>query len=247
METRFKNRTNADVLILAGDIAEFNHYPLYDEFFWFLSTEYKHILIVAGNHEFYNWDLTLVGDIEHYLTRFNVKFLNRTSTLIGDVRFIGATLWTNYNHEDPMVILRASGVMNDYVKIQCDGRPLLPDDILGLHYKDTTYIKNTISQYQAEDSRKVLITHHAPSLKSVHGCYLRSRDYNLNFAYCSDLLESGCLQGFDVMIHGHTHHKLDYVHESTRVLCNPLGYPDRYYNYMDPLLDDEFYLDSIEV
>ena len=66
----------------------------------------------------------------------------------------------------------------------------------------------------------VVITHHAPSPRSIHPRFAGSP---LNGCFVSDA--SRLLDGRATLwIHGHTHDSFDYVTGDTRVVCNPRGY-----------------------
>ena len=67
----------------------------------------------------------------------------------------------------------------------------------------------------------VVITHHAPSRKSIHPRFERSL-VNPCFVSDAERLLDGTRAG--LWIHGHTHDSFDYVVNGTRVLCNPRGY-----------------------
>ena len=67
----------------------------------------------------------------------------------------------------------------------------------------------------------VVITHHAPSRRSIHP---RFADSLLNACFVSDaerLLDGSRAR---LWIHGHTHDSFDYALNGTRVVCNPRGY-----------------------
>ena len=71
------------------------------------------------------------------------------------------------------------------------------------------------------DGKTVVITHHAPSMKSIHPRFAESL---LNACFVSD---AEYLLGGDrvsLWIHGHTHDSFDYSVDGTRVICNPRGY-----------------------
>lgn len=63
---------------------------------------------------------------------------------------------------------------------------------------------------------------------------LLERDEILSAAYASDLVGRACqndnrfvaTSGARLWIHGHIHHQQDYWLDTTRVICNPRGYPD---------------------
>jgi len=71
------------------------------------------------------------------------------------------------------------------------------------------------------DEPTVVITHHAPSPRSIHPRFAGTL---LNACFVSD---AESLLGADralLWIHGHTHDSFDYEVKGTRVVCNPRGY-----------------------
>ena len=69
--------------------------------------------------------------------------------------------------------------------------------------------------------KTVVITHHAPSEKSVHPRYANNL---LTPAFASDLEDLMEGDRVALWIHGHTHDVFDYEVYGTRVVCNPRGY-----------------------
>jgi hypothetical protein len=67
----------------------------------------------------------------------------------------------------------------------------------------------------------VVITHHAPSKRSIHP---RFADSLLNACFVSDAERLVDGSRASLWIHGHTHDSFDYVLNGTRVVCNPRGY-----------------------
>ena len=74
---------------------------------------------------------------------------------------------------------------------------------------------------QTGDAATVVISHHAPSPRSIADKY---RGNALNPAFVSDL--EALILEYDIAlwIHGHTHTAFDYSIGETRVICNPRGY-----------------------
>jgi hypothetical protein len=65
-------------------------------------------------------------------------------------------------------------------------------------------------------------------------------EYPQNYYFHSDLdkfIEMN--QNIKLWIHGHTHVKLDYKILNTRIVCNPLGYPNEQHveNYFPMVID----------
>ena len=73
-------------------------------------------------------------------------------------------------------------------------------------------------------SKRVVVTHHLPSARSVHIQHARSR---VVAAYASRIDDTVKLA--DLWVQGHTHESCDYEIRAggghiTRVVCNPRGY-----------------------
>jgi predicted phosphodiesterase len=246
-----KNTQCADVLVLAGDItvAEYLHdYPsctvVTEEsgqkaivagrtraFFETVSREFKHVVYVAGNHEFYNgkWYAALDYLREECAKYPNFHFLEEDSVEIDGVVFIGSTLWTNLNAGDPKTVHAVQDLMNDYRVIRNDRleyRRLRPHETMARHHSAVDYIKCVVGNIRASafPKRKVVVVgHHLPTSKSVNPRY--SAQYLMNGAYYSDLSDV-ILDRPEIALWacGHTHHPHWYYVGDTLVACNPRGY-----------------------
>jgi predicted phosphodiesterase len=119
------NTDNADVLILSGDICVASKFgPNYDRFFQQCSKEFKNVMYVMGNHEHYDGDFAKSGEIlRNALSRYNnIHFLEKTCVKIDDVTFIGGTLWTDMNKEDPTTMFHVQRRMNDFQIVRNSNR-----------------------------------------------------------------------------------------------------------------------------
>jgi predicted phosphodiesterase len=111
------NTDNADVLVLSGDICVASKFgPNYDRFFQDASRLFKNVVYIMGNHEHYDGDFAksesiLRAALERYS---NVHFLEKEIVKIDDVTFIGGTLWTDMNKEDPLTMFHVQRRMNDF-------------------------------------------------------------------------------------------------------------------------------------
>lgn len=215
---------NKTTLILAGDICNYSHKQSYGKVLELLAPRFKDIIIIAGNHEWYRGHFKESQNIFiEYLKQYpNIHFLDKSSIIIDDIVFIGATLWTNYNTNDPMAKLASSQFMNDYYQIRDKrGSPTTPDLFYNEHKLDIKYILSESRKYKT--MKKVIITHHGPSTLSVHEKYKTSG--LSNFSFMSDLSKEMAKIDANLWIHGHTHESINYVLGDTMVMANPLGYP----------------------
>jgi len=123
--------TDADVLVLAGDVITFRDYsPLND----LLNKWEKPVIYVAGNHEYYAAPPITQAEkefrewlVEHYP---NVKFLQNESVTVNGVHFFGGTMWTDFSHANPLAMQVAQQQINDFRFIHSTpDKRLKPEDI----------------------------------------------------------------------------------------------------------------------
>jgi predicted phosphodiesterase len=215
-------KADSDVVVLAGDI----HVGVHG-----IEWARRHfpsmpIVYVPGNHEFYGEHIQdMTQELVAEGRRLGVDVLVGCSTVIGGVRFLGATLWTDFalGGTDPSSIDRAMADaqfgMYDFHVIRCgDNRKFRPTDARAMHLEQVQWLRHQLTDGFVGTT--VVVTHHLPHRRSIHPKYQTS---DLNPGFASDL---GDLMGPSVSlwIHGHTHESFDYVVNGTRVVCNPRGY-----------------------
>lgn len=236
-----------DVLVLAGDIvtayslhkysevgpyssyieAETNREraQLYRRFIFDISQEFKNVVVVAGNHEFYGgkWEQTLSTLRLEYGAYDNIHFLERDCVTIDGVTFVGGTLWTDMNNFDPLTLHETKLFMNDFSQIVDETRgysKLKPATTVTRHVQTKQYIT-----YVAKETEGpvVVVGHHAPSFMSIADHY--KAQTLTNGAYASELSEEILDHpNIKLWVHGHMHTAFDYYIGDTRIVCNPRGY-----------------------
>lgn len=209
---------DADVVILAGDIAR----PA--EAIAWAAPFARPVLYVAGNHEFYG---SSIDDTRAALARESegtcVRVLDDDVVVLGGVRFVGTTLWTDFlldgAERRDEAMREAQRFIRDFSRIRVGDRAFSPEDSAERFAMHRGFLARTLAT--PFDGPTVVITHHAPAPPSVHA---RFRGSSLNGCFVSDL--TSMLDGAraKLWIHGHTHDSFDYAVNGTRVLCNPRGY-----------------------
>jgi predicted phosphodiesterase len=214
--------SNADVYVLAGDIARPE-----PALAWARGLG-KPVLYVPGNHEFYGGSLP---EVLHELRRLaagtRVHILDNTTVCLGGVRFVGSTLWSDFLLDGDglgreRAVREALEKMHDFRRIHVDARHealFTPLDSALLCRRNAAWLEAELRQPWS--GATVVITHHAPSARSIAPRFGGS-PLNACFASHLDHLAGG--QAVSVWIHGHMHHSVDYDLRGTRVICNPRGY-----------------------
>ena len=205
--------TDADVVVAAGDIdVGVNGVE------W-LKQLGKPTIYITGNHEFYGGDLESVNDdIRAATNHSNVHFLDCETKIIGDVRFLGATLWTDFMQGNVELIEALKVRMNDYQQIRCGIRELQPEDLISRNHKTVSWLESELARHH--DGKTVVVTHHAPLPASWH----LPANSLFKAAYCNNLSQVVLDYKIDLWIHGHVHARADYYANDLRVVCNPRGY-----------------------
>jgi hypothetical protein len=213
------------------------------------------IVMTMGNHEYYRRFLRdELAAAKEMAPDYNVILLEDAATVIGGVRnnvaviggvrIVGATLWTDYRlfgaHNAPAAMNAARTGMNDHRLIGWRKDPwerFRPQEALMLHAASRSFFAETFATPFAGPT--LALSHHAPDARSVPK---RFASDILSAAFASQVLESliGVASEEDGRamtppdsdanarvghwIHGHTHDSFDYVVGATRVIANPHGY-----------------------
>jgi Icc-related predicted phosphoesterase len=112
----------------------------------------------------------------------------------------------------------AQRFMRDFSVVRIGGAPFTPQASAELFDRHAAWLEARLAEPHAGPT--VVITHHAPSPRSIHPRFAGSP---LNAAFVSDAAR--LLDGRAALwIHGHMHDSFDYVAGGTRVVCNPRGY-----------------------
>ncbi len=230
-------RNDADAVILAGDLAR----PR--EAVSWASGFAKPVLYVPGNHEFYGGSIAATAnELKQLCAGTNIRLLDNDEVVIEGVRFLGSTLWTDFmlfgeGEKRAQAMRQAVSFMRDFSRIRADeaaGAPFTPAASAALFNIHAGWLEGKLAEPHAGPT--VVITHHAPSRKSIHP---RFADSLLNACFVSDAERLIDGRRAALWVHGHTHDSFDYLLNGTRVVCNPRGYAKDGANE-NPLFDPNF-------
>ncbi|MEF3063190.1 metallophosphoesterase [Ralstonia solanacearum] len=217
--------TGVDVIVLAGDIHLGKRGMPWIE----AQSRGLPVIYVPGNHEFYKGEHSRVlRDLRAACAATsNVHLLDIDKITIGNVEFLGATLWTDFalygsTEQDVRAAESyATRGMTDFtgaIRFETRGlfRKLQPRDTRQMHIAARQWLSNELTV--PSQRKRVVVTHHAPSARSVPPGY---QDDPLTPAYASRM--DDVVQLADLWVHGHMHESSDYSTGACRVVCNPRG------------------------
>lgn len=223
--------SDSDVVVLAGDIDTGTSGVQ-----WANEESdrlHKPIIYVAGNHEYYHREFhaNLIGMKK--AARNNVTFLENESVEIGNVRFLGCTLWTDFaaTGDQHLAMLASESAFTDFQCIRLESwlrdGVVRPKDILYIHQQSVSWLEFELDK--GFEGKTVVVTHFAPSPACQHPWF--QMDHRSTF-FLSDL--EGLVEKADLWIFGHSHHCFDDEIKGTRVVANQRGYPAEGVTGFDP-------------
>ena len=224
-----EHHPDADVIVLAGDLA-----PCTEGLVEHLAEQWAsapHILYVLGNHEFYGTEIDETrAKLATECVEAGIHLLDPGMVRIDGTRFIGAILWTDLllegKADEVGAHMRVSREISDFRgAIQHQGRDFPTGESVARH------------RAERAGERVVVITHHAPSHRSVRPWY---KGDPFNCAFASDLDRLIGRYQPPLWIHGHMHDPVDEQLGSMRLVANPAGYRYERKKGFDPAFCVEF-------
>jgi hypothetical protein len=240
----------ADLLILAGDIGSYQPGSLLSSLnisdfglarFSPLPVERggaswpTPVFFLPGNHEYdgLDFDDTYVR-LRETCERLGLIWLERESVVLQGVRFVGSTLWADFDALSTEKARTEDITLGEQLKMRekafraanfyltknhafRKGQPMLADAVREEGLKSQASLRQALAVPFGGPT--VAVTHFAPSLLSADPRYGLTPG---TAGFCNSLDE--LLPLATLWLHGHLHCPVDYVRHGCRVLANPLGY-----------------------
>jgi predicted phosphodiesterase len=191
-----------DVVVPASQGQEMTHAALA-----YLSLQARHVIYVAGNHEYYDSTREQAESTLGACMQPNFHWLRNTEETIDGVHFFGGVMWFPYNASNP----RYESLLNDFRLIR--------------GFKKWVYEENVVF---ADAARRtvtpgtVVLSHHVPSYRCVHRQF---RGDELNRFFVSEMAPLIEERRPRLWVYGHTHLAHRCQIGGTDVVTNPFGYP----------------------
>lgn len=198
------NAINADVNIVAGDID--SRKLMFD---YTVEKLIDNCFYVKGNHDYYKQQINN-----------DVYRLNKDG-----VSILGCTLWTSFDNGNPFVKRAFQTNMADNSYIHKIGYSLI---------EDIEKINEQNFQLILDEQPDIVVTHHCPTLRSIHEKFKMDRD--MNFCFSNDYEKHLYDTKIKYWCFGHTHHRHNYTIGNTQFICNPAGYPGEIKEEYNPIV-----------
>jgi len=240
---------DTDVVVLAGDIGSYQSNSRLRERDFGLGrfsplrpgAPRARALYIPGNHEFDSLEYDeAYARLRATCAELGIEWLDRETIVIGAVRFVGTTLWADFDalaSREPDLAKslkmrdKAFRAANYYLAKNTtliDGQPVLAERQRDMSLDCQAWLRAALAE--PFDGATVAVTHYAPSLLSADPRYGLTPG---TAGFCNALDDMFALA--DVWMHGHLHCANDYVVEidtggrrrACRVLANPLGYASK--------------------
>ena len=229
----------ADLLVLAGDVGSYQNGSRLDgDDFGLTRFSPRHgwptpVLYVPGNHEYDAADFDQThARLRGLCDALGIVWLERETVVHGGVRFIGTTLWADF---DALVAptddlgerlkkrgkaMRSADFYLEKAAATRAGHPFMAAQMRKQALTCEAWLTDALAQ--PFDGTTVVVTHFAPTLASADPRYgLRPG----TAGFCNSL--DSLLPQADFWLHGHLHCAFDYVKDGCRVIANPLGYASK--------------------
>jgi predicted phosphohydrolase len=228
----------ADICICNGDTAGFIELSI--EFLAKRIAPFMPVVSTLGNHDYYGGNISQTLAAAYAAAQGTaLYFLENDCFEIGDLRIVGATLWTDYEipwgsdgeemrlpERRDFAIDFCRQYMRDFSAMGSSEafangnlRQLTSWELLVRHQESRAFIKAALAT--PYHGTTIVLTHHAPSPRSLHPKFI---GHPSNAGFASDLTDLIHARNPDLWVHGHVHHFLDYIEGTTRIVCNPRGY-----------------------
>jgi hypothetical protein len=233
----------AELLVLAGDVGSYQRGSrLTESDFGLTRFSPRHgwpvpVLYVPGNHEYdaLDFDETHLR-LRELCQQLEITWLEREECVFGDFRFVGTTLWADFDalvlrpgQPEPTVqeqlkqrhkAFRAANFYLQKAAAMRHGEPMLAEGWREQALVCQAWLREALARPFAGTT--VVVTHFAPSLRSADPRYGVTP---ATAGFCNSLED--LLPQAQFWLHGHLHCQHDYVEAGCRVIANALGYASK--------------------
>lgn len=193
------------------------------------------VFFLPGNHEYDGLEFAEAhARLRETCERLGLVWLERKVVELQGVRFVGSTLWTDFDALGAATAAGTTPTAEELLKARekafraanfylskhhtfQNGQPMLAEAVRELGLQSQAWLRQALAS--PFDGPTVVATHFAPSLLSGDPRYGLAPG---TAGFCNSL--DDLLGQAQLWLHGHLHCPSDYVKNGCRVVANPLGY-----------------------
>jgi predicted phosphohydrolase len=210
-------KPTGEILLLAGDIVPLAALEQHKDFFNFVADNFEYTYWIAGNHEYYHYDLGKKTDPLLEKIRSNVLLVNNQTIRYKEVNLICTTLWSDIK---PLHEWEVEQSVSDFYLIKYNGTKLTAGIFNQLHQDCRNFLQSALKENEGQQN--IVMTHHVPTMLH-YPVYFRNSPINDAFAVEMQdfILESDAAY----WLYGHHHCNVaDFTIGHTNMITNQLGY-----------------------
>jgi UDP-2,3-diacylglucosamine pyrophosphatase LpxH len=245
-----------DILLIGGDTAEIRKFKPYhmvdgtDDGYLMktmvmkgledICKAFKHVVMIMGNHEYYQDDLHTGFETLRDLTKHidNLQLVNNQVVEVEGIKIIATILWTDLRGADPVVRLKVRRDIWDWTEIgkHEGGKWKRVDtmDTIKVHNQCRKFLIREVEAINPDDNTPVIVmTHHAMIMAHCNALY--GGDL-CDYAFACTGLDDFVLDNahkVDVYFHGHTHDRKITEIDGAKMVTWARGYKEP---FVDPML-----------
>lgn len=226
-------KPSCEILAVLGDTCELQHQQLWKSFVEYVSSNWKTVLIVNGNHEYHNDHEQTIDELKLQQKEglpSNVFLLDNQWIKLEKCIVWGGTFWTfiptKFKAEVESTVRDYQYTfVNRQVSIPGTQETTIIPVKLKTEHVNEMHREAVLSAYncllQHPDDPVVILTHHAPLTRGTSDPRYQG---DRNCAYGSDQSGMFSKPNLKLWAFGHTHWNVDFMYKDTRVISNPYGY-----------------------
>ena len=213
----------ADLCILIGDITHYELIKFYKRFLEYLSPFFTLLILIPGNHEYYNntsqkRTIKELNTAAHqaFKTIPNLEILNNQWIDIGDIRIFGSILWSYVPAHVPDRGLPIYTKKNMLIS---------RTEYNQMNYESIRSLLYCIEESKKDGKSLIVVTHYSPTFDMFDNMKnMKDPSDLMCYWYCNrldNLINSG---NMDMWLFGHTHTPYHERINGTIVMSNPYVY-----------------------
>jgi Icc-related predicted phosphoesterase len=220
------NKKRSDYLLIGGDIGHFNNQNkiFLDE----MSTCYKEIYLVFGNHDLYlisnnqsykynRRSFNRIYEMKEWIdNQENINYLDGNIVDVEGIKITGVNMWYDFSYGIKMGKSRQQ-VLNEWSSLSNDSKKILNVNIENYFNEEKEKLDNVIEESD------IIITHVGPDVRLSE--YTGKQKIYNSYYFFDGINYIEELEN-KIWLFGHIHTRKDIIRDGWRIISHAIGYND---------------------